>query len=152
MAVPSHPPGDSVQREVGGWPGVTVLPHRFGGVEFRLGRVELGHLHGDTLADLPFPRTIRDELVGSGRARPHHVLPDSGWVSRPIRGPDDVPEVVALFRLNYERITARSRNRPEGAEPRSAGGPGGRQHVVADGGHPGLVGGPLGEHHDGEVL
>jgi hypothetical protein len=107
----SHSAGGSVQREVGGWPGVTVLPHRFGGVEFRLGRVELGHLHGDTLADLPFPRTIRDELVGSGRARPHHVLPDSGWVSRPIQGPDDVAEVVALFRLNYERITARSPNR-----------------------------------------
>src|SRR5205807_6668861 len=34
----------------------------------------------------------------------------------------------------------------------SAGAPGGRQHVVADGRHPGLVGGALGEHHDGEVL
>jgi hypothetical protein len=32
-------------------------------------------------------------------------------VSRPIRGPDDVPEVVALFRLNYDRITARARPR-----------------------------------------
>jgi hypothetical protein len=48
---------------VGSWSGVELAPHRFGGVEFRLGRRELGHLHGDRIADLPFPRRIRDELV-----------------------------------------------------------------------------------------
>lgn len=30
------------------------------------------------------PRRIRDELLRDGRARPHHFLPDSGWVSFPI--------------------------------------------------------------------
>ena len=94
---------ESISRAVAGWPGVRAVPHRFGGTEFRLGRVELGHLHGNRLADLPFPRRIRDELVRSGRAEPHHVLPQSGWVSRWIGGPDDVEEVIALFRLNYER-------------------------------------------------
>lgn len=102
----------AVQDEVAGWPGVTAVPHRFGGVEFRLGRVELGHLHGDVLADLPFPRSLRNELVAAGRASPHHVLPESGWVSRRIRGPEEVAEVVALFRLNYDRIV---RRRPNGA-------------------------------------
>jgi len=92
-----------IEREVGSWEGVTVHPHRFGGVEFRLGRRELGHLHGDRLADLPFKRTIRDMLVETGRAQPHHVLPDSGWVSRPIRGEEDVDETIELFRLSYER-------------------------------------------------
>ena len=48
----------AVQDEVAGWPGVTAVPHRFGGVEFRLGRVELGHIHGDYLADLPFPKAV----------------------------------------------------------------------------------------------
>ncbi|MGH2689377.1 MAG: luciferase family protein, partial [Actinomycetota bacterium] len=80
---------------------------RFGGVEFRLGRVELGHLHGDHLADLPLPRAIRDEVVASGRARPHHVLPDSGWISRPIRTETDARDVVALFRSSYDRLRAR---------------------------------------------
>jgi hypothetical protein len=103
-------PGSHIKAEVSGWPGVTVHPHRFGGVEFRLGRVELGHLHGSRLADLPFPRRVRDELVASGLARPHHVLPDSGWVSRPINGLDDVEEVIALFRLNYDRVTTRRRD------------------------------------------
>jgi hypothetical protein len=89
---------------------VTVAPHRFGGVEFRYGRKELGHLHGDHLADLPFPRRIRDELVAAGRAAPHHVLPESGWVSRRIGGPADAADVVALFRVQYERYAAGAAN------------------------------------------
>jgi hypothetical protein len=91
-------------------PEVSETEHRFGGLEFRLGRRELGHLHGDRLADLPFPRRIRDELVAAGRAAPHHVLPDSGWVTRRVNGPEDVAAVVELFRLSYERaVAARSR-------------------------------------------
>ena len=100
-----------IEHEVLSWPGVTAAPHRFGGVEFRLGKRELGHLHGDRLADLPFPRRVRDELVAAGRASPHHVLPESGWVSRRIASPDDVPEIVELFRLNYERATAAAARR-----------------------------------------
>lgn len=46
---------DRIRAEVGSWDGVEVRPHRFGGIEFRLGRRELGHLHGDRIADLPFP-------------------------------------------------------------------------------------------------
>ena len=100
--------GDSfasrITREIGSWPGVMVTAHRFGGVEFRVGRRELGHLHGSRLADLPFPRRVRDELVRDGRAAPHHVLPESGWVSRAIRDERDVADVIALFRMNYERV------------------------------------------------
>ena len=98
-----------IVREVSGWPGVTIAAHRFGGVEFRVGRRELGHLHGSRLADLPFPVRVREELVAAGKAARHHVLPQSGWVSYYISDPGDVVQVVALFRLNYERpwITVR---------------------------------------------
>jgi hypothetical protein len=94
--------GDAVNREVLSWEGVTVHSHRFGGVEFRLGRRELGHIH-TTIADLPFPRAVRDQLIAAGRAQPHHVLPDSGWVTVPVRTHADVSNVIALFRFNYER-------------------------------------------------
>jgi len=94
---------DRIRAEVGGWPDVTAVPHRFGGVEFRVGRRELGHLHGGHLADLPFPRRIREELVAAGRVDPHHVLPDTGWVSFRIRTPEDVNRAIELFRLIYER-------------------------------------------------
>lgn len=97
----------TIEREVSGWPGVTTAPHRFGGVEFRLGRIELGHLHGDRFADLPFPKRTRDELIAAGRASVHQPLPNSGWVRKFITEAGDVQEVIELFRLNYERIAER---------------------------------------------
>jgi len=60
-------------------------------------------VHGDRLADLPFPLLVRNDLVAAGRARPHHIHPESGWVSVPISGEIDVPRVLELFRMNYER-------------------------------------------------
>jgi Family of unknown function (DUF5519) len=100
-----------IEREVASWEGVTTHPHRFGGVEFRLDRRELGHLHGERWADLPFHRTVRDMLVETGRAQPHHVLPHTGWVSKQIRGDDDVRDVIELFRLSYERARVAKRVR-----------------------------------------
>jgi hypothetical protein len=94
---------DRITREVSSWPGVTVVPHRFGGVEFRVEHRELGHLHGSRLADLPFPVKVRQELVASGRATTHHVLPESGWVTYRMNSPEDGAGAIELFRLNYER-------------------------------------------------
>lgn len=93
---------ETVRAEVESWEGVTTHHHRFGGIEFRLGRRELGHLHS-TIADLPFPRRVRDDLVAQGRARPHHVLPESGWVTVPMRTAAEVSNVIELFRQNYAR-------------------------------------------------
>ena len=105
-----------ITEVVGAWPGVESGPHRFGGIEFRLGRRELGHLHGDRIADLPFPRRVRDELIAAGRARPHHVLPDTGWVTVPLGDPDDADGAIELFRLSYERAQHARRS----GEPTSA--------------------------------
>ena len=85
-----------------GWEGVSVAPHRFGGVEYQLGTRELGHIHGDRLVDIPFPRKVRDEIVTAGLAQPHHILPDTGWVSFYVRQPDDVQKAIALLRRSYE--------------------------------------------------
>jgi len=94
---------ERIREAVGSWEGVELGSHRFGGIEFRLGRRELGHLHGDRIADLPFPRRVRDELIAAGRARPHHALPESGWVTFTIVEPDDIDRAIKLFRLSYER-------------------------------------------------
>jgi Family of unknown function (DUF5519) len=94
-----------ITAEVGSWPGITVGSHQFGGVQYQLGRREIGHMHGDYVADLPFPRRVRDELIAAGRADYHHALPDSGWVTFRIRGEDDVASAIELFRLGYERAT-----------------------------------------------
>ena len=97
---------------VGSWPDVEVGTHRFGGIEFRRGRRELGHLHGDSHADIAFPRRVRDELVVAGRALPHRAIPDSGWVSVPINEADGVQRAVELFRMAYDRARAAQARRP----------------------------------------
>ena len=102
----------AIRQTLTAWEGVTAHEHRFGGTEFRVGRRQLGHLHR-SFADLPFPRRIRDELVSAGRAGPHHVLPNSGWVSVPMRTVSEVANVIALFRQNYERAVSRPRTTDE---------------------------------------
>lgn len=95
---------DAVTR----WEGVTVHEHRFGGIEFRVGRRELGHLHR-SFADLPFPRSVRDRLIADGRAMPHHVLPNSGCVTVPMRTGSEAATVIDLLRQNYERAASVAR-------------------------------------------
>ncbi|HMK08403.1 MAG TPA: luciferase family protein [Anaerolineales bacterium] len=100
-----------IDREVVGWPGITAHLHRFGGTEYRLGRREIGHVHGETLVDVPLPRRVRDQLIESGTAQPHHVLPDSGWVSVPLRAPGDVAVAVGILRQSYDLARAQRRRR-----------------------------------------
>ena len=83
-------------------PAVVAAPHRFGGSEFRLGTREIGHIHGDALVDIPFPKKMRDEIVSAGEAEPHHVLPDTGWVSFYLREPADVERAIALLHRSYQ--------------------------------------------------
>jgi hypothetical protein len=100
MSVPGAQ--EEITKKVVSWDGVTVHPHRFGGVEYRLGRRELGHIHGDSLVDIPFPTKVRNELVTAGLVQPHHVLPDSGWISFYLRERADVERAVGLFKQSFD--------------------------------------------------
>jgi hypothetical protein len=84
------------------WEGVTVAPHRFGGVEYRLESREIGHVHDDYLVDIPLPTKVRHALVAAGEAEPHHLLRDSGWVSFYIHEAGDVARAVALLQRSYD--------------------------------------------------
>ena len=96
----------AVRQELLPLPGVTEGAHRFGGVVFHLGRRELGHLHGETVADLPLAPQFRDELLASGRVSAAEIAADSAWLSRSVHSPQDVANVVELFRLSYEYAAA----------------------------------------------
>ncbi len=107
--------GAEIDAAVSGWDGITASPHRFGGREYRLGDREIGHVHGDTLVDIPFPTKVRHEIVEAGLAEPHHVLPQSGWVSFYIRRPEDVERAVALLRRSYDLAAQRRARAQHGA-------------------------------------
>jgi len=100
---------ERIMTEVAKWKGVVASPHRFGGTEFTLGRRELGHVHGDYQADIAFPMDVRNRLVTEGRAQPHHILPQSGWITFRFRRPSDIESAVELFRLSYDLARGKPR-------------------------------------------
>ena len=72
-----------------------------------LGKRELGHIHGDHLVDIPFPKLVRDELVSTGQAEPHHILPDSGWISFFLKSEADIDHAIKLMRTSFDLAPAR---------------------------------------------
>jgi hypothetical protein len=101
--------GTASQRitgEVTSWPGVQAGPGRRGEFSFRVGRREIGHLHGGHAAHFSFPKRLWHELVREGRIGPHPVFPNAqGPAARRIHSDADVQDVIALLRLNYDRLT-----------------------------------------------
>jgi hypothetical protein len=98
---------ERITEEVTSWPGVTAGPGRRGEFAFKLGHRELGHLHGDRAAHLFFPKGVWRELREAGRVVPHPVFPDrEGPAARAIRTDEDVTDVIAMMRDNYDRIVA----------------------------------------------
>ncbi len=100
-------PSEIITATVTAWPGVEAGHGERGEFGFRVGRREIGHLHGDRVAHFAFPKAIRAELLEQGRIVPHPV-PSPGLGARRIAEDADVDEVIALMRLNYERVMARS--------------------------------------------
>lgn len=108
---------DQIIDEVAGWEGIRAAPHRFGGTEFLMGRVEVGHIHRFGLVDIPFTRPIRDQIVGEGRAGPHHVIPDSGWISFYVRSDHDLDRAIWLYRVAYlHTLISLTRRQKDGAQ------------------------------------
>jgi hypothetical protein len=98
---------ERITDEVSSWPGVEAGPGRRGEFAFRVGRREIGHLHGDHAAHFSFPKAVWADLYASGRIVHHPVFPDKeGPAARRIAKDDDVRDVIALMRLNYERLTS----------------------------------------------
>ena len=68
-------PSEQITDEVTSWPGVTAGPGRRGEFAFRVGRREIGHLHGDHAAHFSFPRDVWADLSDQGRIGEHPVFP-----------------------------------------------------------------------------
>jgi Luciferase len=100
---------ERITAEVTSWPGVEAGPGRRGEFAFKVGRREIGHLHGDHSAHFSFPKDVWAELFESGRVGFHPVFPEKrGPAARRIESEGDVDDVIALMRLNYDRISVRA--------------------------------------------
>jgi hypothetical protein len=104
---------EQITDEVTSWPGVTAGPGRRGEFAFKLGTREIGHLHGDHAAHFFFPPDVWRELFEQSRVVHHPVFPEKvGPAARRVR------DVIALMRLNYDRIVARDGLPAPAAGPR----------------------------------
>src|SRR5918995_2123034 len=99
---------EQITEEVTSWPGVEAGPGRRGEFAFKLGKREIGHLHGDHAAHFSFPKDVWTELRDEGRIVDHPVFPGRvGPAARRIDSEDDVRDVIVMMRLNYDRAAAR---------------------------------------------
>jgi hypothetical protein len=101
-------PSELITAEVTSWSGVSARTGRRGEFAFKVGGREIGHLHGDHAAHFGFPKDVWTRLFDQGRIDYHPIFPGRpGFGARRIEGDRDVGDVIALMRLNYERIVAR---------------------------------------------
>jgi hypothetical protein len=109
MARSTQTASDRIFAEASNWQGVTIGDvGRRGERSVFLGRRELGHLHGDRVLHIGFPSQVWHELYEAGRITYHPVFPDKvGWAARRIETDEDVVDVIALLRINYDRGVAR---------------------------------------------
>src|SRR5438093_11538506 len=97
-----------ITAEVTSWDGVEAGPGRRGEFAFKVGRREIGHLHGDRSAHFSFPKDVWAELFAAGRVVHHPVFPGKeGPAARRIADDAEVPGVSALMRLHYDRVVGR---------------------------------------------
>jgi hypothetical protein len=97
-----------ITEEVTAWPGIEAGTGSRGEFAFKFGRREIGHLHGDRVAHFGFPKGVWAELKEQGRIGYHPVFPGKpGYAARKIESEADVRDVIALMRVNYDRVAAR---------------------------------------------
>lgn len=97
-----------IAEAVTAWPGVTAVTGSMGELSFRLGKGEIGHLHGDSAAHFMFDKKTGAALKAAGRVVDHPVFPGKpGPAARRISTEDDVRDAIALMRLSYERMMAK---------------------------------------------
>lgn len=112
--ITTQTPSEQITAAVAAWPGVETAHGRRGEFAFKVGRRELGHLHGDHAAHFAFPKAVWFELREQNRISEHPVFPGkAGPAARRIDGNADVREVIELMRLNYDRFVSDPTAAPE---------------------------------------
>ena len=106
-------PLKKLEEEVSTWPGISIHPPRFGGKEFCFDSAEVGHMHTGGIVDIPFPRSVRDALLGEGLAEEHRWVPNSDWTTFHVRSEEDLKHALWLMRLSYLRYALKVTTDPQ---------------------------------------
>lgn len=101
---------NQIIETVASWSGITTDEGRFNSTSFRLADKEIGHLH-PRLADIDYPKPLRDQLIAEGRTEEHHAVPQHpNATTFHIESIDDINHVLWLFRLSYLAYVAERQN------------------------------------------
>ena len=94
------------------WHGIVVEPHKYGGREFKWGKLEIGHIHRDGMLDIPYTKALREYLVSNEYTNEHHLLPETGWSTYYVQSSDDVNQALWLLKLSYlqKKVTRNRHN------------------------------------------
>jgi len=65
-------------------------------------------VHEGGIADIPFPRSVRDALLAEGLAEEHRWVPNSGWITFRVRSEEDFNHAVWLLRLSCLRYAMKA--------------------------------------------
>jgi Family of unknown function (DUF5519) len=92
---------ENISEQISLWDDITIHPHKFGGIEFQLNGKEIGHIHNFGTMDILFGNKLREILVTEGVAKPHHIFPQTGWVSYYFENETEIKNALWLLRLSY---------------------------------------------------
>lgn len=98
----NYTPVEQIIDAVNEWPGISLGPHPYDGIEFLLDDYEVGHVHhGWRSLHINYPRRMRDALIEQGEAERHPYFSNSGWTNHPVETRADVAHARRLLRLSY---------------------------------------------------
>lgn len=98
----------TIIAEVTSWPDITTQPGRFGSTQFVVGKQEVGHVHGDSVVDIPCRKEKCQEWIAAGRAVQHRFAPGFG-VTVFVRQEEHLKVALELLRESYNMILTRSK-------------------------------------------
>ena len=92
---------DEIENEILTWENSSTRIHRFGGIQFDIGKKEIGHIHSNGLMDILFSKAIKERLIQEGKVTEHHTFKNSGWISFYIKTKEDKELALQLLKFSY---------------------------------------------------
>jgi hypothetical protein len=95
---------DDIENTVLSWNRTSMHLHKFGGTQFNFNNKEIGHIHGNGLLDVPFSKSIKEQVIieSNGRVKEHHIFKKSGWISLHIQNELDKKLAIQILMRSYE--------------------------------------------------